>query len=150
MPFDHYVSQVHFKNFNSPPLDGKLNAIRKSDLKRFQTRSRDICRIEDGSTNPYLAESRAIEEFLKDVEPKYNASLVKLRDNKMDQESIYCIAGFAAYIVTCSPAAMRIHSGPLKSIVEATGATLDRMGAIPKAPSALGEKSVTELLADGT
>jgi hypothetical protein len=115
MPFDHYVSQVHLKNFNSPALDGKLNAICKSDLKRFQTRSRDICRIEDGSTNPYLAESRAIEEFLKDVEPRYNASLVKLRKNKPDQESIFCIAGFVAYIVNCSPAAMRIHSG--RSIV---------------------------------
>jgi hypothetical protein len=63
MPFDHYVSQVHPKNFNSPVLDGKLYAIRKSDLKRFQPRSRDIYRIEDGSRKPYLTESRATEDF---------------------------------------------------------------------------------------
>ena len=31
-----YVYQVHLKNSNSPALDGKLFAIRKSDLKRFQ------------------------------------------------------------------------------------------------------------------
>jgi hypothetical protein len=73
MPFDHYVSQVHLKNFNSPALDGELFAIRKSDLKRFQPRSRDICRIEDGSTNPYLTESQAIEDFL-------NARLCRLAD----------------------------------------------------------------------
>jgi hypothetical protein len=150
MPFDHYVSQVHLKNFNSPVLDGKLYAIRKSDLKRFQTKSRDICRIEDGSTNPYLTESRAIEDFLKDVEPRYNASLAKLRANKPDQESIFCIAGFVAYIINCSPAAMRIHSGPLKATLASTATLLDAQGEIPKAPESLGGKSMTELLADGT
>jgi hypothetical protein len=139
MPFDHYVSQVHLKNFNSPVLDGKLFAIRKSDLKRFQPRSQDICRIEDGSSNPYLTESRAIEDFLKDVEPHYNASLAKLRANKPDQESIFCIAGFAAYIINCSPAGMRIHSGPLKATLVSTATLLDAQGEIPKAPEALVE-----------
>jgi hypothetical protein len=82
MPLDHYVSQVHLKQFNSPALDGLMHAIRKSDLKRFPARSRDVCRIEDGSTNAYLKEDRAIEEFLRDVEPRYDASLAKLRRTK--------------------------------------------------------------------
>jgi hypothetical protein len=90
MPFDHYVSQVHLKNFNSPALDGKLYAIRKSDLKRFQTKPRDICRIEDGSTNAYLTESRAIEDFLKDVEPRYNASVAKLREHGSGEHLLHC------------------------------------------------------------
>jgi hypothetical protein len=106
--------------------------------------------IEDGSTNSYLTESRAIEDFLKDVEPRYNASLAKLRENKPDQESIFCIAGFLAYIVNCSPAAMRIHSGPLRATLASTATLLDARGEIPKAPEALGGKSITELLADGT
>jgi hypothetical protein len=125
MALDHYVSQVHLRNFNSPALGGLLHAIRKSDLKQFPTKSQDVCRIEEGSTNAYLTEDRAIEEFLKAVEPRYNASLAKLRDNKMDQEAITSIAGFAAYIVTCSPAAMRISSGPLKSVLKSTAALLD-------------------------
>jgi hypothetical protein len=132
MQFDHYVSQVHLKNFISPALDGKLYAIRKSDLKRFQPRSKDICRIEDGSTNAYLTESRAIEEFLKDVEPRYNASLAKLREDKPDQESIFCVAGFVAYIINCSPAAMRIHSEPLRATLASTATLLDAQGQIPK------------------
>ncbi|MCC6889086.1 MAG: DUF4238 domain-containing protein [Hyphomicrobiales bacterium] len=150
MPLDHYVSQVHLRNFNSPTLGGLMHAMRKSDLKRFRTKSQDICRIEDGSTNAYLKEDRAIEDFLKDVEPRYNASLTKLRENKIDQECIHCIAGFAAYIVACSPTAMRVHSGPLKATLESTAAILDAQGLLPKAPEALGEKSITELLADGT
>lgn len=150
MALDHYVSQVHLKNFNSPALDGLMYAIRKSDLKRFPTRSRDVCRIEEGSTNAYLAKDRAIEEFLKEVEPHYNASVAKLRENRMDQAAIASLAGFAAYVVTCSPAAMRLNSGPLKAQLEAEAAVLDKLGAIPKAPEVLGGKSITELLADGT
>jgi len=75
MSLDHYVSQVHLKNFYSPALDGHMYAIRKSDLKKFPCTSRDVCRIENGSTNAYLKEDRAIEDFLLDVEPKYNASI---------------------------------------------------------------------------
>lgn len=97
-----------------------------------------------------MKEDRAIEEFLKDVEPRYNASFTKIRENKIDQECIFCIAGFAAYVVACSPAAMRIHSGPLKESLKSTAKILDAQGAFSKTPAALGEKSLTELLADGT
>jgi hypothetical protein len=76
MALDHYISQVQLNNFNSPTLGGLMYAIRKSDLKRFPTKSQDVCRIEEGSTNAYLTKDRAIEEFLKDVEPRYNASLL--------------------------------------------------------------------------
>jgi hypothetical protein len=53
MPLDHYVSQVHLKNFNSPALNGLIYAIRKSDLKRFRTKSQDICRIEAERVNDF-------------------------------------------------------------------------------------------------
>jgi hypothetical protein len=150
MPLDHYVSQVHLKNFYSPALNGLMYAIRKSDLKCYQTKSQDVCRIEDGSTNAYLKEDRAIEEFLKNVEPRYNASLAKLREKKFDQECIFCIAGFVAYIVTCSPTAMRVNSSPLAATVKSVATMLDAEGALSKAPKSLGEKSATELFANGT
>lgn len=89
------------------------------------------------------------DNFLKEVEPRYNASLAKLRQNKMDQEAVASLAGFAAYIVACSPTAMRLHSGPAKAQLEAATALLDKQGEIPKAPEILGGKSITELLADG-
>jgi hypothetical protein len=150
MPLDHYVSQVHLKNFSSPALEGLIYAVRKSDLKRFKTRPQDICRIADGDTNEYLREKRAVEEFLQDVEPQYNSSLDKLRNNKIDGDCIFCIAGFIAYVITCSPAAMRIHSGPLQKILESTAAILDKQGALPKSPDILGNKTLSELLAEGT
>ena len=63
MPLDHYVSQVHLKNFYSPVLDGLMYGIRKSDLKCFRTKSQDVCRIEDGSTNAYLRKIGPLRNF---------------------------------------------------------------------------------------
>jgi hypothetical protein len=150
MPLDHYVSQVHLKQFCSPALGNRLYATKKSDLKSFQCHSKDVCRIEDGSTNAYLINDRAIEEFLRGIEPNYDASISKLRQGAIDQECIAVITGFAAYVACCAPAAMRIHTGPLTGVLDSTANILDRQGAIEKAPPSLGSKSLSELLADGT
>lgn len=148
MPLDHYVSQVHLKQFYSPALAGKqMYGFRKRDDHIFPCQSRDLCRVQNGSTNEYLLNDRAIEEFLKTVEPKYNSALSELRAGKPSPEVVYVIAGFAAYITSCSPGAMRLHTDPLRSSVEATGKILDSQGQIPRAPVALGEKTFTELLA---
>ena len=109
MPLDHYVSQVHLRQFYSPALGHRLYAIRKTDLRTFTSRSEDVCRIPEGSTNAYLRDPRAVEEFLKTIEPKYNAALDKLRTGAVDQECVYTIAGFVAYVVTCSPAGVRLQ-----------------------------------------
>jgi hypothetical protein len=65
MPLDHYIPQVHLKKFYSPALGDRMYAIRKTDLKIFTPNSKVVCGINDGSTNAYLREDRAIEEFLK-------------------------------------------------------------------------------------
>ena len=114
MALDHYVSQVHLKRFCSPALGGLTYAMRKSDLKRLTPRSQDVCRIDDGNPNDYLIEPRAIEEFLKTIEWKYNSAVSVLEMGEPNQQTIYTIAGFAAYVLTCSPAAMRINAGPLR------------------------------------
>src|SRR2546422_7488292 len=150
MPLDHYVSQVHLRRFYSPVLVNRMYAIRKTDFRAFTPDSQSVCGIMDGSTNAYLREDRAVEEFLKTIEPNYNAALDKLIAGKIDKECIYTIAGFIAYVVTCSPAGMRIQSGPLKSIVETEAAMMDAQGLMPPSPAELGGKSITELLHDGT
>ncbi|KAA0070455.1 DUF4238 domain-containing protein [Tardiphaga sp. P9-11] len=45
---------------------------------------------------------------------------------------------------------MRIHAGPLRAVVESEAALLERSGQIPRSPDILGNKLLTELLADGT
>lgn len=150
MALDHFVSQVHLRNFYSPALGKLMHAIRKSDLKAFRCNSASVCRIEEGNTNSYLLEDRAIEDFLRCVEPKYNTSLAKLRANQIDRETIQTIAGFAAYVASSSPGAMRVHTQPLRSTLEVTAQILDQQGRFGNAPESLGNKTLTELLGDGT
>jgi hypothetical protein len=150
MPLDHYVSQVDLRKFYSPALDDLLFATRKSDLRSFCCNAKSVCRIEDNSSNQYLRKDRLIEDFLRYAEPRYNQALAKAHKNLFDQECIFAIAGFVAYILACSPAAMRIFLDPLKASVEAHSLLLDRRGEIPPAPDVLGGKSITELLEDGT
>jgi len=149
MALDHYVSQVHLKNFYAPELGKRMYAIRKIGLKIYQCDSYSQCRIEDGSTNPYLQEPRVVEEFLNDVEPRYNAALEKLRAGQLDAESIFAVAGFAAYVESCSPAGMRIHSASLRNTLEITAELLEKGGHLPPAPLELGGASLSELLSSG-
>lgn len=149
MPLDHYVSQVHLKNFYSPELGERMYAVRKSDQKSFTPNSQSVCRIESGSTNTYLRDERIIEEFLKEVEPRYNASIAKALELKFDPESIYVIAGFISYVLTCSPAAMRIHSELFRGTVDESARLLDQQGLFPAPPEELGGASLTELIEGG-
>jgi hypothetical protein len=146
MPLDHYVPQVHLRKFYSPMLVDRLYAIRKSNLATFTPNSKGVCAINDGSTNAYLREDRAVEEFLKSIEPNYNTALDKLTVGAVDTECIYTIAGFVAFVSSCAPAAMRIHGEPLKANLQMTAAILDAKGMLPSSPSSLGTKTLTELL----
>ncbi|WP_372785766.1 hypothetical protein [Phenylobacterium sp.] len=131
MALDHYVSQVHLKRFYSPALNGLMHAVRKSDLKSFTPTAKAVCRIDEGSTNKYLEEPRAIEEFLKPIEAKYNAATAALQAGKPDHETIYVVAGFAGYVMSCSPAAIRINTAPLLGALDVTAKMMERSGKLP-------------------
>lgn len=149
MALDHYISQVHLRRFYSPALDGLMYGIRKSNLKKFTPRSQAICRIDEGNTNDFLTEPRAIEEFLKTVESKYNASVSTLETGTPDQSSIYVVAGFVGYVMSCSPAAMRITSTPLRGALGVTTKIMEKDGSIPPPPAELGNKPLSGLLTSG-
>jgi len=149
MALDHYIPQVHLRNFYSPTLGNLMYAIRKSDLKSFTPDARSVCRIEDGSTNSYLREDRAIEEFLKGIEPKYNAAVANLRAGSFDRQPLYVIAGFTAYVFTCSPGGMRVFSRPLKVACEDAFRILDSANRLPSVPPELGGEGLTALMDSG-
>ena len=104
-------------------------------LRAFPCRSEDVCRIEDGSTNPYLKEPRIIEDFLTEVEPYYNASVANLRSDTIEHRTVFVISGFIAYVQTCSPAGARIFTEPLRSSLETTAQMADARGLIPLSPA---------------
>lgn len=149
MPLDHYIPQVHLKNFYSPKLGNRMYAFRKSDMTYFTPGSKTICAINDGSTNSYLRENRAIEEFLGTIEPNYNTAIAKLREDKIDNDCVYTIAGYIAYVIGCSPAGMRIHSDMPRNVAEATMMLMDKQGKMPAPPEELGGSNLTELIQKG-
>jgi len=149
MPLDHFVSQVHLKRFYSPLLGNRLYAIRKRTLFEFTPTAKDICRLPDGNTNPFLKEQRAVEDFLKLVEPRYNKAVANLLSETVDHESMLTITRFIAYVTSCAPAAMRTDSASLRAMVKATGVVLDAKGRLPKPPPELGASSFTELVERG-
>ncbi|MEQ1497507.1 MAG: DUF4238 domain-containing protein [Novosphingobium sp.] len=151
MPLDHFVSQVHLKRFYASDLGGKkMHAIRKTDGRKFPCGSEDVCRIEDGNTNTFLSEPRMIEEFAKLFEPKYNWACAALEEGQVHPNVVFVIAGFAAFVMCCSPTGMRLGSAPLEALVPIEAQLMDRMGLFDIVPPELGEKSVTELINEGS
>jgi hypothetical protein len=151
MPLDHYVSQVHLRRFYAPALDGKkMYAFRKSDGHAFICGAKDVCRLNEGNTNAYLPEPRLVEEFLKLIEPKYNSACTAFETGEITPDDVFIVAGFTAFVMSCSPTAIRLGVEPLLDSLALGAKLLDRAGQIPKAPSILGEKTLTELLADGS
>lgn len=148
MALDHYVSQVHLRKFYDPDKAG-LFVYDKDTGKSAVRTSKQVCRIDEGNTNDYLAEPRLIEEFLKPVENGYNDAVATLERGSISRDTIYNIGGFAAYITSCSPAAMRMQSAILLGIVQNSTKLADAKGRFPNSPDALAGKSVTELLESG-
>ena len=149
MALDHFVSQVHLRKFYSEALGEAFYAIRKSELNVFHQGAANVCRIEDNSTNHYLVDERIVEEFLKGVEPFYNNAVKDLASGNLNQQVIYVISGFIAYILTCSPAGMRIQSAPLKSTVKATSKLVEKIEGFPSPPESLRGKSFLDLIEKG-
>lgn len=149
MPLDHFVSQVHLKRFGSAELGGRLYAIRKRDQKYMEPLSEDVCRIPEGSTNEYLREPRVVEDFLKLIEPKYNRSIDKLLSSEIDEESIFTISGFIAYVMVCSPTGMRLHAELLQRNLRLQVEEMEAQNLIPPAPPELGEATLGELIDSG-
>jgi hypothetical protein len=137
MPLDHYVSQVHLRKFYAADLNRIMYAVRKRDGFEFTPNSRSICRLDDGNTNRYLSEPRAIEEFLTTVEPSYDGAIAGLTTGNPSHDDIYVISGFIAYVLSCSPAVLRLESYPMRRMIEHVGVALDEAGELPPMPESM-------------
>ena len=87
---------------------------------------------------------------MKDIEPRYNSAVDALRGGHIDLDVAYVIAGFAAYVASCSPTAMRLHAEPLKHAVQATARILDAQGKFGPPPDVFDGRSLTELVESET
>ncbi|WP_435705589.1 DUF4238 domain-containing protein [Yoonia sp.] len=153
MALDHYVSQVHLKQFLRLSDRNLLLATRKADLFEFTPKPKDVCRLEDGSTNEFLTQNRAGEDFLKDIEPAYDPCLEKIMNGELDWASRQVFGGFLAYIQTYTPAAIRMFDPMIRMVLENTIKRLEHAGEwapfdCPEIPDWHG-KSLSQLKAEG-
>lgn len=153
MALDHYVSQVHLKQFLRQSDKKLLLATRKTDLFEFTPKPKDVCRLEDGSTNEFLTENRAVEDFLKEIEPAYDPCLERIRNGDLDWRSRQVFGGFLAYVQTYTPAAIRMFDPMIRKELENTIHHLEVSGELkpidcPSLPDWHG-KSISQLKAEG-
>src|SRR3546814_3265918 len=111
-----------------------MYAVRKTDGQTFPCGSKDVCRIEDGNTNAFLYEPRMIEEFAKLFEPKYNWACAILERGEVNPDAVFVIAGFAAFVMCCSPTGMRLGSAPHEASLPIAAPLLDCAGLFEQVP----------------
>lgn len=150
LALDHYVSQVHLRKFYAEAANfRKMFAYRKSDGAQFPCGAEDVCRIEGGSTNTFLNESRILEEFLEKVEPHYSRACESLSSGNVQMDDVLVIAGFASFVIGCSPTAMRLGSCSLNHLAQSEIELMDGIGILDLAPAELGGRTATQLLQTG-
>ncbi len=126
-----------------------MYAYRKSDGAIFICGSKDVCRIDEGSTNKFLTEPRILEEFLRRIEPYYDRSCDAVVSGQFSIDDIAILAGFVAFVIGTSPTAMRLGVQSLEHLTHTEIELMDRNGMLDPAPEELGGRTATELLRDG-
>ena len=116
MPQDHFVSQTYLKAFADPETaydpdkGGKLHVYSKRDLKYFTPFSAAICKTLDWDQNPkYLSPPDALGQWLNIFEPYWASAVGRLEDNHyLSTVDKMIIAGYWAYLSTCTPTWQRV------------------------------------------
>ncbi len=121
MPKDHYVAQTYLKHFLAPELGNLLHAYDKQGLKHFTPTTKNICCAQDWDTNPYFEDERAIDKYLRVIEPKWNHGVEDISDLLKYEEVKYFMAGYIAVLVSCTPASIRTLTYATEQIIASGG-----------------------------
>lgn len=117
MPRDHYVAQTYLKHFLDPNLDKLLHAYDKKLLKHFTPTTKNICCAQDWDTNPYFEDERAVDKYLRIIEPKWNDGVENIGDLLKYEEIKYFMAGYIAVLVSCTPSSVRTSTHAIEEII---------------------------------
>ena len=126
MPKDHYVAQTYLKHFLDPELGNLLHAYNKGTLKHFTPTTKNICCAQDWDTNPYFEDERAIEHYLRVVEPKWNYGVEDIQSLLEYEEVKFFMAGYIAVLAACTPSTIRTLTHATSEIIAASGNILAR------------------------
>jgi hypothetical protein len=126
MAQDHFVAQTYLRAFVDPETmdgsgkGGKIHAYSKKDLKYFTPAPAAVCKTVDWDRNPkYLSVPDALGQWLDIFEPHWASAVERLADHHhLSQTDKFLLAGYWAYLSTCTPTWQRVATGLQQSDLE--------------------------------
>jgi len=115
---DHYVSQTYLRHFASPK--GYLVPYYKNAqvVAGKPKRTKSICFETEGDTNKYFDNPRLLDEFLPAFENPWKNNIAKLENGVFDANTKFELAGYIAFLRSCSPTAKRLGQRMIAGALE--------------------------------
>lgn len=112
MAKDHYVAQTYLRQFSINGRNGFVNVVWKQNLQSPKVKSvSSVCYEKNGSDNYYFPDNpRVVEDYLKLYELRWAECVQKVSRGTYTDETKSLMAGYFAYLRTCTPTAMRLGS----------------------------------------
>jgi hypothetical protein len=122
MPQDHYVAQTYLRAFTAPETPERIHAYRKSDGYYFSPSPAAICKSLNWDINPkYLSPPDALGRWLKIFEPHWAGAVTRLLEtHHLSHTDKSLIAGYWAYLSTCTPTWQRVVTGIQQAVLDET------------------------------
>lgn len=115
---DHYVSQTYLRLFVGP--NGNLVPYYKNAraIVGKPKRPKSICFETEGDTNKYFENPRLLDKFLPAFENPWENNIVKLERGVLDANTKYELAGYIAFLRSCTPTAKRFGQQSVAGVIE--------------------------------
>lgn len=118
MAKDHYVAQTYLKRFTN--TEGHLYPYRKRQKKKVGKARlpKSICYEVDGDKNPYFQNPRILDEYLPHFENNWHGKINELESGPIDLAAKYVIAGYIAFLRSCTPTAKRLGQAAVSTFLQ--------------------------------
>jgi len=115
---DHYVSQTYLRLFVGPK--GNLVPYYKNTraIVGKPKKPKSICFETEGDTNKYFEDTRLLDKFLPAFENSWKNNILKLERGVLDANKKYELAGYIAFLRSCTPTAKRFGQQSIAGVVD--------------------------------
>jgi hypothetical protein len=115
---DHYVSQTYLRLFIGP--NGDLVPYYKNAriIVGKPKSPKSICFETEGDTNTYFEDPRILDRFLPAFENPWENNIAKLERRILDANTKYELAGYIAFLRSCTPTAKRFNQQSIAGDIE--------------------------------
>jgi len=123
---DHYVSQTYLRLFVGP--NGDLVPYYKNArvvIGKSQ-KPKSICFETEGDTNKYFQNPRLLDELLPVFENPWKNNIVRLENGFIDANTKFELAGYIAFLRSCSPTSKRLIQGTVTGLVKGPVNLIDK------------------------